>query len=184
MINLLPAEQKSELILENRLKIVLILGITFLGFLISLTLILFIVEIFVLAEVRTQKIYFNQIIAEQKNSGAEEIEKEVIEYNQTFSELDSFYRGQFNLTQIFEKISSMLPSGSYLKTLDFSRENSAISLGGFALTREDLLGFKERLEDEESFTEIYFPPSAWSEPKDIDFMVIFKLNLNDIKSEN
>ena len=60
MINLLPPQQKEELLEEKKLKLVLILGITILTVLFSLFLILFSVKTSVRGEVELQKVLIEQ----------------------------------------------------------------------------------------------------------------------------
>ena len=97
--------------------------------------------------------------------------------------MNSFYQSESNLTEILEKISETLPINVYLAALNFdlltATENekhaAQISLSGFSPTREILLEFKKNLEKEQTFEEIYFSPSNWVKPTDIDFSVNFKI---------
>ncbi len=86
-----------------------------------------------------------------------------------------------DLTQVLEKISKLLPSGTYLTNFNLNlppkKEEfwAQISLSGFSESREVLLSFKENLEKEAEFAEVYFPPENWVKPSDINFTVTFKL---------
>jgi len=186
MINLLPLQQKEELLEEEKYNLVLILGILFLIFFISLILILFSIKIFISGEVEVQKILLSAEEKRFKESQIQNLEEKINISNQTLSKLDLFYQNQLNLTEILEKTSETLPSGTYLTNLNFSllttpAEGKApqyvaqISVSGFSPTREILLEFKKNLEKEEPFGEIYFPPSNWVKPIDIDFSVNFKI---------
>lgn len=175
MINLLPPIQKEELKQEERFKLVLILEIITLAFLISLTLILFSIKTSLLAELEIQKTYFEQREKELKNPQIQELEEKIKNLNLTFSELNSFYQGQTNLTAVLEKISKTFPARTYLTTLNFNPATSQISLSGFCPNRETLLEFKKNLEKEEKFEKIYFPPVNWVEPTDINFSVTFNI---------
>jgi len=171
MINLLPPEQKKELLEETSLKLTLILGILFLSFLLSLFLILFSVKISIFRDLEVQKAFLEE--REKIISLNQNFEKEIKESNLSLSNLDSFYRGKINLIQILEKISGILPPGTYLTNLNFNLFQ--ISLSGFSPTREILLSFKENLESEKEFSEVYFPPENWVKPSDINFSVTFKI---------
>ena len=183
MINLLPAQYKEELKQEEGWKLVLILEILVLIFLICLTLILFSVKIFISGQLEAQKILLFQEEKKFEESQIKNMEEKITISNQTLLELNSFYQSQTNLTEILEKISEILPINVYLTTLNFNpltateneKHAAQISLSGFSPTREILLEFKKNLEKEQTFEEIYFPPSNWVKPTDIDFSVNFKI---------
>lgn len=172
MINLLPPQYKAELKEEENWKLTVILSILFLIFLICLALILFSIKISISGRLEVQKIL---LLQEEKNfeeSQIQNLEENITISNQTLLELYSFYQSQNNLTKTLEKISETIPSGAYLTTLNLNLDK--ISLSGYSPTREILLEFKKNLEEEELFEEIYFPPSNWVKPSDIDFSVNFK----------
>jgi len=179
MINLLPQEEKEVLIQEENWKLILILGIIFLTFLISLALILFSIQIYISGQIEAQKILFTQKMGE--SSQVQDFQEKIKLTNLSFSKLDSFYQGAFNGSEALEKTSKALPPGSFLtnftlSTITEGREYPAqISLSGFSPNRETLLEFKKNLESQELFKEIYFPPSNWVEPINIDFSVSFKI---------
>jgi len=168
MINLLPLSEKKALIEEENWKIVLILGFLVLIFLISLTLILLSIKIYLSGYVESQKIFLRQ-------SYPQDLEKTIEITNQNLSKLNSFYQGQIDLTSILEKISNSLPPQIYLTSLSYQKERKKVSLLGFAPTRQILLEFKKNLEKEKDFSEIYFPLQNLVEPIDINFSVTFKI---------
>lgn len=182
MINLLPSEEKKNLIGEENWKLTIILGILILASLICFSLILFSIKIFISGEIGVQKTFLNLEEKEFKNSQIQTIEKKIIISNEKLSRLDYFYKNQVNLTEILEKISGTLPPETHLISLGFnplvdSKEEkylAQISLSGFSSTREVLLRFKENLEKEEGFSEINFRPADWLEKTNINFLVIFK----------
>lgn len=182
MINLLPTFEKEELKREEELKLILILGFLFLAFLISLTLILVLIKIHLSQELEIQKIFLKE--AENRLSLESELEKEIRDFNFLLSQLNSFYQKRLEMSKILEKISSTLPERIYLTNLNFilspEGDIATISLSGFSPTRELLLSFKEKLEREEGFFEIFFPPENWIRSTDINFSCNFKLK-NDHK---
>ena len=173
MINLLPPQYKAEFKKEENWKLTLILSLLFIIFLICLTLILFSIKIFISGQLEAQKILLLQEEKKFEESQIQNLEEKIATSNQTIFKLDSFYQGQISLAGILEKIFETLPSDVYLTTLDFNL--GQFSLFGYSPTREILLEFKENLEKEELFEEIYFPPSNWVKPSDIDFSVNFKI---------
>jgi Tfp pilus assembly protein PilN len=182
MINLLPPAEKEILTQEETWKLTVILGILVLVFLVSFSLILFSIKTYLAGEVEVQEIFIDQRTKELQNPQMESLQKNLINFNQTLIQLESFYRGQFKVTEILEKISRILPSETYLTNLSISLQSDKkgkrqvnCNLSGFASTRETLLKFKENLEKEEIFEEIYFPPANWVKPSDINFTVNFKI---------
>ena len=179
MINLLPPAEKEELLFGEQQNLVLILGVLFFSFLISLSLILFSIKISLLGNLEVQKTLLEE--AEKETSSRKDL-KEIIENsNLTFSNLNSFYQKGLDLTQVLEKISKLLPSGAYLTNFNFNLPPqkeaflAQISLSGFSESREVLLSFKENLEKEAEFVAVYFPPENWVKPSEINFTVNFKL---------
>jgi len=182
VINLLPPQQKEELLEEKKLKLVLILGITILAALFSLFLILFSVETSVKGEVGLQK-----VLIEQKDLQIPQnkiLEERIKSLNLTLSELNSFYQREISLVDILETTSKTLPKRTYLNTFNFSRPTKKedlekyrgqISLSGYVPSRETLLELKKNLESQDSFSEVYFPPANWVTPTDIIFTVNFKV---------
>ena len=175
MINLLPPQQKEEGIREEIWKLISILGILSLVFISYLSLILFSIKIYISSELESQKIIYDIEEEKFKASEIQDFQKRIISLNQNVSKLDSFYQEQINLTKILEKISITLPPGVYLTNLNWQKEMSQIGVSGFAPTRENLFEMKKNLEKEKDFENVYFPPSNWVKPKDINFYVTFKI---------
>ncbi len=186
MINLLPSQQKEEILQEEKKRLISILGILILIFLICLALILFSIKIFISSQVGIQKTILNQREKELEVSRIQSLEEEIKTNNAILLKLNSFYQKQINLLEVLEKIVITLPSEIYLTNLSFNKTQdeesfSQISLSGSAPTREILLEFKQNLESEEIFKEPSFPPSTWVEPTDINFSVNFIVSKNDSK---
>jgi len=182
MINLLPPQAKTELILEEKWKLVMLLGLLFLIFFVCLSLILISINIYISGEAASQKILLEQREKEFRTPQTQTLQKNLTVFNQTLSQLDSFYQSQFNTSDVLEKISGLLPSGTYLTNLSCVAQASSkdgwktnCSLSGFCPTRETLLDFKTNLENEKSFGEVFFPPASWVKPMNINFSVTFKV---------
>ncbi len=169
MINLLPSVQKEEILKEEQFKIVLNLGIMILAFLLSLFLILLSIKIFLASQLEVQKVVLAE--KELEISQLEDLKKKIKEYNSTLSKLNSFYQNQISPSKVLEKISSLLPGKTYLNSFNFSSKK--VSLSGFCPDTKTLLLFKENLEKEDGFSQIYFPISNWIQPTNINFLVNF-----------
>ncbi len=178
MINLLPPKQKEELSLKEYFNLILIWEILIFSFLVSLALILFLVKISIEKDLEITKI----LLAEKERGASlnKEFQEKINAFNLRLSALNSFYQNKINLTETLEKISKNLPEKSYLVNFNLTQQLEKergwqIALSGFSPDRKSLLLFKENLESEKSFSEIYFPPENWVKAENIDFWVNFKL---------
>lgn len=184
MINLLPLREKKENEQEENWKIVLVLGILVLVFLFSLSLILFSIKVYISREVAAQKILFEQKETELKTPQARQFEEKIKQSNLILAELKSFYQQAPYLTEVIERISKALPQDVYLTNLSLDsqpleRRELQCRLLGFSPSREALVEFKENLEKDNNFKNVYFPPINWVKPIDIDFSVTFQIVLED-----
>jgi len=175
MINLLPSNQKEENLSEERLRLVCILGITLAISLFSFTLILFAVKTIIYGQLESQRIILGQKERSLEISDFHKTEKAIKNYNLLLKQLDAFYRENYGLIEILEKIYQAMPQGTFLRNFSFNRSKSQITFSGFCPTRDNLLELKENLEKEEIFEGVYFPPSNWVKPHDIDFSVSFEI---------
>jgi len=175
MINLLTPEIKEELLAEEKLKLVLILGIVFIAFLISFYLILFFIKISILNETEVQRILSKE--EEAKLSLVQNFGKELEKANNYFSSLKSFYQRKILISQFLEKITKNLPEGVFLTNLNLSfdeEDTVKVSISGFSPNREVLLSLMNNLNEEKSFSEVYFPTENWVKPNDIQFNTTFR----------
>jgi len=176
MINLLPLEEKEEILQQENWKLLVILGIILLTFLVSLSLILFSIKIFISGEAEAQKIIFAQREKEFENPQIQGLRDNLLLFNKELLKLDSFYKNQSNLSQILEQISKTLPKGIYLNNLSIAPQGGTTgefkcSLSGFSPDRQTLLAFKGNLEQGKIFKNINFPAINWVKQTDINFTI-------------
>lgn len=184
MINLLPPQEKEKLLLEKKKILITILLILVLYFLFCLIFILFSIKVYSQIQIEFQEAL---LLRTEKGLGESEIknfQEKIKETNSTLTKINSFYQQQIYFSEILERISKTLPQETYLtnfSTAFYTKEKEEtgikFSLSGFAPTRENLIEFKENLEKEEGFKEIYFPPTNWVKPTDIDFSLSFKIEI-------
>jgi len=171
MTNLLPPQAKNELYEEEMKNLIIILGSLILIFLFSLTLILFGVKNYILEQANSEKITVDLEKKKLEDSEIQNLRTKIISINKTLSQLNFFYQNQVKLTEIFNKISDILPSQMYLTNFSYQKETNLVSLSGFSPTQEILLNFKKNLNKE--FSEVNFPLQNWIKSTDIDFQVTF-----------
>jgi|APFre7841882654_1041346.scaffolds.fasta_scaffold03004_3 Tfp pilus assembly protein PilN len=183
MINLLSPQEKKELREEKKLKLITILGILLLALAISFCLILFAIKIIISSQIETQKMILQQAESEFQISQIKDFREIIVDSNKAISELNSFYKGQFNFSDIVRKISDMLPPEIYLTNIFLNSQTDqggekilTCNLSGFSPSRDALLQFRNNLEKEEIFKGIYFPQSNWILPENISFSASFEIN--------
>jgi len=177
MINLLPPQYKKELKKEENFKVVLILATTFLIFLISLTLILLAIKIYIQGQVDSLKFLIEKEREKSETPQNIELREKIEKTSQLTSKLESFYENKLYFSEILGNIFQVIPKGVYLTSLTISKkENMAqIFLSGFSPTREILFELKNNLENKEQVSEVNFPPQNWLKSTNIDFTVEFKI---------
>lgn len=181
MINLLPPEEKEKFLIERRKKLITILWALVFFFLFCFLLISFSVKFYIKGQVEAQKIILQRLEKEFEQSGVQDLQKEINSINLTLTKLKEFYQKKTYLTEILERVSNTLPQETYLTNLSIVLLNNdeesgfKFSLSGFAPARGTLFELKKNLEKESDFKELYFPPTNWVKPIDIDFFVTFKI---------
>ena len=184
MINLLPPKEKKELFLKKVRRVVIILGGIILAALLCLILILFSIKIYSWGETESQKIILEQTKKEYDTSDIKDLQEIVKKHNENLLKLKNFYGKNVYSSEILEKISKVSSPGIYLTNLSLNKPSEflkdsedkkpqdnriEITISGFSDTRENLSLFKENLEKEEGFKDVYFYPSSWVKPIDVDF---------------
>lgn len=180
MINLLPPAEKIRIKKEENYRLIFIWGVFVLFFLISLSLVLFAVKTYIAGQVMCQSILVHLEEQKSQTMEAQNLEAEISLINHNLSKLVSFYKYQPETTELLEEITSVLPEEMYLSSLSLKPSQNGenkfqVSLTGYSPTREILLDFKNRLEEEEIFQGIYFPPSNWVKPLEINFSATFEM---------
>ncbi len=180
MINLLPPTEKNALKKEENRRLVFIWGVFILFFLAALSLVLFSVNIYLAGEVSGFKILVDFERQKSATAEAQDVEKEIIAVNQNLKELDAFYKGEPRITTLFKKISEIIPDEVYLNSLSLDpnkekKDRFQVSLTGYSATRDALLSFKKSLESDSGFGGVYFPPSNWIKPSDINWSCGFEM---------
>ncbi|MDO8265127.1 MAG: hypothetical protein Q7T34_02025 [Candidatus Parcubacteria bacterium] len=179
MINLLPPQFKEELKMEESYRMTLILGILITLFFVSLGLVLLSVNLYLTGQVESQQISIQAADREIKTPEAIATEEKIISLNKTVSGLNSFYQKQIKASASLEEIAGILPEGSYATQISFTPNpegkdyNFKVSFSGFAETRQILFQLKQNIENNGDFSDLYFPPSNWVEPNDVNFTLTF-----------
>jgi len=165
MINLLPLSYRHSLRAEENFRLLLILSAVIGVFLACLALLLFALRLYVAGEIRTQE-FFVASLKEQSAIRSQEL-KDIQEFNLALLAISGLYEKRLSPTSILEGISSHLGLDMYVSSLNIAADK--VTVTGFSSARETLLGFRENLQKDELFKNVYFPPSNWVKPRDITF---------------
>jgi len=196
MINLLPEKNKNNLLMERSKRIILIFCFLVLFFILSLVLFFSIIKIYVGRQIAVNQELLTESKERFSQSEVQEVQDKIELANSSFSKLNTFYNSKVYFSEILERVSGILPDGFYLNNLSIKldvKESKVpkddgsvdikvdrkviITLSGFAPLREDLRAFKEKLEAENGFENIFFPSSNWVNKKNIDFYLVFEISI-------
>jgi Tfp pilus assembly protein PilN len=174
MINLLPQNQKNELFLKKTSRLIMVLGITFLIFLVCLVLILFSLKFYILIDVFIQK---EQETSQKDFSELNKIKKEIEDYNAKIYNFKSFYDKQIYFSKMLESIFKIdIPKGVYIIYLSSEKKGDKIesTIYGYSDLRENLILFKNNIEKEKNIINPYFSPDSWTKVDKINFYLSFQ----------
>ncbi len=177
MINLLPVQEKKDILTRNKLKLALIFEVGFLFFLISTLFLLLSIQVYLGGEIDSEKITLSQREKKVDKAIISGFQQEIKALNEKFGQIESFYEGQVYLIDELEKVFQKLSPGSYLTSFSFVKNlgQEKVNLVGFSPTREKLLDFKRNLEADPRFDKIDFPPGNWVSSTNVDFDLSFEL---------
>ncbi len=174
MINLLPPQYKKELKLQESFRLLVVLGVSFLIFLICFILMLLVVRIYVKGQIQSEKFLLE---LPKKDLEASKVRsQELKQANANFSTLLNFYKKRLSPAPIFEHISRDLPLDVSLGS--FTVSASGIVLEGFAPTRELLLAFRGNLQGDSFFQNIDFPLTNLVNSRNINFSIRMNIKPN------
>lgn len=176
MINLLPPEEKENILKEKTRKIVLNLGILGLISFFVLALTLLLIKTEMKTQLSIQNLVLRQKEKEFEASRLQKLEEELKTLNSYLLEVEPFLRGKKYLVDIIEEISGTLSPGMHLKTFSYQLTNQLVSISGYCPSRQTLLEFGNNLEANKNFKDFKFPPSNWLKPKDIEFFLNFSIS--------
>ena len=180
MINLLPEKEKREIEMEVTVRKIFICLIFVSVSLIFLIFILSSLKIYISGQRESLESILVAKEAELRTSEFQNFKKIITKTNQDLSKIQKLWQNQILIVPFFEKISSLVPSTIYFTNFSFKKNQmekeilAEIHISGFAKNRESLFNFKQNLESEKDFKDIFFLPSSWVQPTDVDFSLSLK----------
>jgi hypothetical protein len=179
MINLLPAEEKQELIFEKKRKLAMIFGIVVLVVLICLILILLSIKFYLLSQTDAARSTLEYTKMQSKSIDFDNYALIIKDYNEKLSRLDNFYSKEIYFDNALNIILNV-PRSENLKFTNFSLNRTEddkinISISGTSETRDDLLAFKKSIEETEKIKNPVFSSASWISPNDVKFSLTFQV---------
>jgi len=178
MINLLPTEEKKELFLDKRRKLTIVLNIIILVALICLNLILLSIKFYVLADVDIQKSALKEIKNRSESHEYASLGETIKNYNAIIGDINSFYSDKIYFSNILDIILNIQrPENLYLTNFSLESQNNTINvnISGTSDSRDDLLIFKNNLENTPEIKNLSFSKSSWINPFDVKFSLNFQI---------
>ena len=179
MINLLPQQQKKTLAMEKIQKKVLIIFVFASIALACFTFVLYCVMNYVNAQVESVKTTVANRELELQSTDFENFRQEVVRANQGLAKIRYFWGSQVPIVPLLETLSNLTPSSIYFTNLSFGKDMATnqfkCNVSGMAQTRGALFYFKQNLETEKTFADVYFIPSSWVKPTEVNFGLSFNL---------
>jgi len=156
-----------------------VLGLLALLFLASLSLVLFSVKEYVSDQAEFQNNLRKSEEEAFQESRIKGLEKEISMTNEELFKLHSFYESQPRFSAVLQKLAVVLPPDSYFTAINFKylslEEGIAITVQGFAPSREVLGQLKDGLEESFNIYEMRFPDVNWTRPD--SFVIDLKINI-------
>lgn len=171
MLNLLSPQQKKELRLDLLNQIITRSGLAVIFMILILALLLLVAQSFlsVSLEELERELALWQTKPEIKELG--NLERKIKELNRNLIFLDRHQKERAKLSLFLENLSKDVPTSIQLDNI--SIKESKVNIGGYALTREILLSFKNTLENASYVSNFNFPLSNLVKIRDINFVLSF-----------
>lgn len=170
-INIIPQDKKREIAINKKMGI-------YLKFL-SIIIVNFIIYslIFLTVRIIMQKYYNdskNQALVLNKTTG--DYTQEAKEINSQIEYIKNIQENFISWSDFFALLSEIKTEGVTYKQIKISKNENLLLISGIAKTRDDLLNFKNRIEESKILSDVELPFSVLLEKSDIDFNIKTKIS--------
>ncbi|MFH1611780.1 MAG: PilN domain-containing protein [bacterium] len=173
-INLLPPQNKKELEVLNSKDLIISLATWIIIFLVSFSLILATIFIYLNILLRSQNRLIDTKQDDVRVQQLIETEKNIINANRLINLVYDKQAHFLNWTLSMKEISLITPNSIYLTSFDYRSESNEINIVGWSNTRDDLLSFQEILESNDFFTDVKSPIANLLKRENINFNISLK----------
>lgn len=173
-LNLLPPEEKNALMIEQSQRWIVFYGSAIAAILLIFAGLLGAIWLSINYQLKNAAAEFNSVQTSLKGRDLKSQEEQISQTNAFLKNLDNIQRGQKIYSDLLIALSDLVPPGAKLTSLTIDEKN-AVALYGFAAQREQILAFKEALENSKLFKDIESPLSNLVKQTDINFYFNFNL---------
>jgi Tfp pilus assembly protein PilN len=176
MINLLPLAEKEKILIDAKIKVVAVIWFLIIFFIFCLVGFLIFINFYIKIQLDGQRIQISETNVASSNAKALDLENKITLFDSDLNDISTFFQNRIYFSEIFNKISGVLPANVYLTNLTAikGKVGVKVSVSGFSPNRDDLLELKKNIDkDSIYFNNVYFPQSDWVRPSDIDFFISF-----------
>lgn len=179
-LNLLPPERKEIFRWRQLTKKVIANGIKTVFLLICFSVPLFAINIYLSGEISVLATQINSYENTESMKQLSALEKSFKNINNALVKINKISAGQVNWSDVFEKITAIVPSNIQIFSLQIESNGSFVIIGN-AKTREDVLEFGKRLKNSSDFSDIQTPLDNLTRSNDSDFKFSGKIMLDNFK---
>jgi Tfp pilus assembly protein PilN len=165
MINLLPPTYKEELRQQERANLAVILGTLVFVFILTLSMLFFIISIYLQGRVQ---VYDIMIEAQKKDeSDQQSARSDIKRLNFDIGNAAAIQSKRILVSRIVEKISAELPQDFYLNA--FMYGDGKVTISGFAPTRAVLIEFRDAIQSDPMFSSALLPLPIFPQEENVMF---------------
>lgn len=174
VLNLLPPEEKKNILSDRLNRKITFLGINFIFLL--MILIFLLTAIFFAANIKLKTTQNNLKIA-QNNLKIEKFQNLQLTIKKINDEIDSLDKIQTNYryySEFLKNITAIMPLDIFIKKISIDNQNKVI-LEGFSQNRDSILSLQGNLNKTNNFEKIDNPLTNLIKPINIDFQLSFSI---------
>lgn len=178
-LNLIPPNKKEEIERNRRLKMVIrtevVMTIIAVVFLVVFVSFRYSLEL----DLAGEKMLNSEIEKADQFERIKNYDNQFNQANERIKQIAAIDKAQLYWSKIFEKISQLIPAGIEVRTL--TTDQYAVTIVGLSDTRDNLIEFKSKLEENACFSDIVLPLSNLVDKADVDFKITFNVKENCLK---
>lgn len=178
-LNLIPPNKKEEIRKSRRLRIAIrteialtIIAVVFLAVLLSFS---YSLEL----DLAGENMLNSEIEKADQFEKIKNYDNQFAQANERIAQVAAIDQAQIYWSKIFKKISQLILPGIEVRSL--SIDQNYVTISGLSDTRDSLIEFKGKLEEDACFLDIVLPLSNLVDKVDVDFRIIFKVKEDCLK---
>jgi len=180
MINLLPKNEKENLLFDRDKKMIMVLGYIIIIALMCLSLFLFSIKFYILGDVASQNVLLGITEKSYQNPDFLTFKDMIQKYNSDLVKINTFYSKEVYFSDLLKNILAIQrPNGVYFTDISMVKDQVSntvkITIAGTSDTRDNLSIFRENLENNQKIENVYFPPENWIKPINLNFYLSFTI---------